>query len=428
MKKTLLIGFCCVHLCLIHAQIFAQERLEGRILSEGDSLPLPGAVVKIKGSPHVVVTDGAGWFQLEIEPGEHLLQLNMLGYRPQEMGVVVPIEDPLIFVMEQESFGLDEVEVLSTGYQQLPRERATGSFVHVDQDLVDRRVSTGILERLEDVTSGLIFNRTGGTGDRINIRGRSTFHANSQPLIIVDNFPYDGDIQNLNPNDVESITVLRDAAAASIWGAQAGNGVIVITTKSGRKGEWPRISINSNTTMGERSDAFYRPRMSSGEVIGMERELFGRNYYNNQLTNINRPPLTPAVEALFDHRDGRITQEQLHFQLDQYAGHDVRSDFDRYFNRPSLLQQHAISVRGGSDSHSYLFSVGYDQNREDLVSNQNSRLSIQSKNEWKLLNGRLQVYNTVYYTQRGSQRSNEGIGEVYLTGISPTYAYAKMAD
>jgi TonB-dependent SusC/RagA subfamily outer membrane receptor len=92
-----------------------------------------------------------------------------------------------------------------------------------------------VLSRLEDVTSGLIFNRNveGNTND-ISIRGRSTIFGNARPLIVIDNFPYDGDINNINPNDVESVTVLKDAAAASIWGARAGNGVIVITTKGKR--------------------------------------------------------------------------------------------------------------------------------------------------------------------------------------------------
>src|SRR5690606_1445510 len=126
---------------------------------------------------------------------------------------------------------LQELEVVSTGYQEIPRERATGSFVQLDETTLNRRVSTSILERLEDITPGLIFNRTLQNNDPITIRGRSTINANPRPLIVVDNFPYDGEIENINPNDVEKITVLKDAAAASIWGAQAGNGVIVITTK-----------------------------------------------------------------------------------------------------------------------------------------------------------------------------------------------------
>ena len=117
-------------------------------------------------------------------------------------------------------------------------EGSTGSFVQVDNKLLNRRVRTNILDRLEGVTSGLLFNKNSLTANEklgITIRGRNTLDdkVSADPLIVLDNFPYDGDISNINPNDIESITVLKDAAAASIWGARSGNGVIVITTKKG---------------------------------------------------------------------------------------------------------------------------------------------------------------------------------------------------
>ena len=127
----------------------------------------------------------------------------------------------------------------STGYQKIPKERATGSFVQVDSMLLNRSVSTNILDRLDGVTSGLIFNKNkpNGTFTDISIRGRSTIFGNDKPLIVLDNFPYEGDASNINPNDVASITVLKDAAAASIWGTRAGNGVIVINTKNAKFGQ-----------------------------------------------------------------------------------------------------------------------------------------------------------------------------------------------
>src|SRR6185369_565086 len=96
-------------------------------------------------------------------------------------------------------------------------------------------------------------------GIDISIRGVSTLLSNNQPLIIVDNFPYDGNIANINPNDIESITVLKDAAAASIWGAFSGNGVIVITTKKGRVNQKLSVDVNANVTIGKKPDLFYNP-------------------------------------------------------------------------------------------------------------------------------------------------------------------------
>src|SRR6185312_1002579 len=143
--------------------------------------------------------------------------------------------------------------VVSTGYEILPKERATGSFVQIDNALINRSVGTNILDRLNGITSGLTFTQPSllsQGASTIEIHGRSTLFANPNPLVVVDNFPYDGDFGNINPNDVESITVLKDATASSIWGARAGNGVIVITTKKGRLNSTPKVSFNTSVNVG----------------------------------------------------------------------------------------------------------------------------------------------------------------------------------
>src|SRR5690606_1171921 len=117
------------------------------------------------------------------------------------------------------------------GYQQLPKERSTGAFTQLSENLLNEQVGTDVLSRLEAVANGVSFNRTAVGGGDLTIRGLSSMQGEKKPLIVVDNFPYEGDLDNLNPNDVANITLLKDAAASSIWGARAGNGVIVITTK-----------------------------------------------------------------------------------------------------------------------------------------------------------------------------------------------------
>ena len=116
-----------------------------------------------------------------------------------------------------------------------------------------RRVSPNILDRIDGISSGVLFNTnivTGTNQSTITIRGRSTIFSNPNPLVVVDNFPYSGDINNINPDDVESITILKDASSASIWGALSGNGVIVITTKKGKLNQQPRLVFNTSETVG----------------------------------------------------------------------------------------------------------------------------------------------------------------------------------
>ncbi|RZS95782.1 TonB-dependent receptor plug domain-containing protein [Cecembia calidifontis] len=235
-----------------------------------------------------------------------------------------PKEELLLIKLRPQDLSLSEVEIVSTGYQQLPKERATESFVQVENELISRRITTNLIDRLEDITPGLRFNRTGT--DPINIRGRDTLFANNRPLVIIDNFPYDGPLENINPNDVESITVLRDAAAASIWGARAGNGVIVINTKRGGFNTPVTVSITSNISTTDRQDAFYRPLMGTQDYISIERDLFNRGFYAGTENSIVRAPLSPVIETLIDARDGRITQQQADNIIEGFSMMDVRND------------------------------------------------------------------------------------------------------
>src|SRR5690606_2646704 len=114
----------------------------------------------------------------------------------------------------------------------------------------------------------------------LRVRGLSTIESNAAPLIVIDNFPFEGDISTLNPNDILEITILRDAAAASIWGARAGNGVIVITTKQGQYNQPVRISVNSNINVVNKPDLFYSQNyLPSSTVMEIQEELFERNTY-----------------------------------------------------------------------------------------------------------------------------------------------------
>ena len=271
MKQTIILFFILFTCSLAQAQTI----LKGRIISATDSLPLPGASIRIQGNNTGQSTAADGSFSISINE-DNVLHVSYLGYQSREINLRLQHDNPLLILLQENENRLSEV-VVSTGYQSLPKERATGSFVQVDNELLNRRVSTDVLSRLEDAVPGLVFNRQGDS--RISIRGQSTISANAEPLIVLDNFPYEGDINSINPNDIESITVLKDAAAASIWGARAGNGVIVINTKKGRYKQALKVAVNSSVNIGARPDLFYEPKISSSDYIAMEQLLFSRGFY-----------------------------------------------------------------------------------------------------------------------------------------------------
>src|SRR5690606_13683879 len=162
---------------------------------------------------------------------------------------------PLEIILDSTNNVIEEV-LVNTGYSILPKERATGSFAYVGSAELNTMTTENFLERLEGKVAGLQFDNRSGT-PLLNVRGLNTFSSgSSKPLIVVDNFPYDGDLENINPNDIESVSVLKDAAASSIWGSRAGNGVIVVTTKKGSSRSRNEINFSGNVLVTQKPDIF----------------------------------------------------------------------------------------------------------------------------------------------------------------------------
>lgn len=389
--------------------LYAQEGklLSGEVRSATDRQSLPGANVLIKGTSKGTVTNSEGSFSLSVASDSITLVVSYLGFISQEKLVIPSSGNPLVFYLEPDQVILAEVEVLSTGYQEMPRERASGSFVQLGQEMVDRRVSTNILDRLQDITPGLIFNRSNESQDPISIRGRSTIFANTMPLVIVDNFPYDGPLENINPNDVASFTILRDAAAASIWGARAGNGVIVITTKNGTAGKAPQVSFNSNVILSEMPDLFYAPRMENEDFVEVERMLFDRGYYKNSENSNSKTALSPVVETLIAERDGIISSDEAERRLLGYKTHDVRNEFQAIYYRPRASQQYSLGIRGGGDHSTYAVSAGYDRSNETVVGNTRERITLNAKNSWLFMQDKLDANLGLYFTDSGVSTATE---------------------
>ncbi|WP_439490714.1 SusC/RagA family TonB-linked outer membrane protein [Algoriphagus sp.] len=396
-----------------------QSMLAGRVLDEGN-LPLPGAMVNLVGTEYRTITDAEGIFEVSVPDGEYKLVISYIGMESWEMDISIPLTNPLVIVMIPSELELEAVDIVSTGYQTLPKERATGSFVFLDSQLVQRKVSTTILDRLEDITPGLQFNRgPQAAGDPISIRGRSTLFSNTSPLIIVDNFPYDGPLDNINPNDVASISVLKDAAAASIWGARAGNGVIVITTIKGQQERPLQVSFNSNVTLTEHRDLFYIPQMSIDGFIGIEEGLFSENYYLSRENNINQTKLSPAVETMIALRDGKISPQEAEAEMELHRNSDLRKDIQDNYLQNGINQQYALSLRGGGKHSGYHLSLGYDRIQADVKGNGGNRWTLASGNQWKLLGDRLEAGLTFNLANQNSQTT---------TTLPAGYAYDRLVD
>ncbi|MHA7129244.1 SusC/RagA family TonB-linked outer membrane protein [Algoriphagus namhaensis] len=422
--------FVFMVVCLMAQQLFGQaNETKGIIRDAVSKEPLIGASVRIVENGIGKITDEQGLFSFSLEKGTYTLIVNYLGYQPGKLEFTVPENTRLSLDLKPEDMNLDQVEVVATGYQEIPKSRASGSFVTVNEELIDRRVSTNLIDRLEDVTSGLILNRTGDVGrDPISIRGRSTLGRFAQPLIVIDNFPYDGSLEDINPNDVASITVLRDAAAASIWGARAGNGVIVITTKTGKLDQPVRVSFTGNANWIEHTDPFQSPVLGVNDFIDMEERLFGQGFYTSLENNRGNAVISPVVETLIAARDGQISESEAQARIAEFRTFDLRNDLNRYLYRTQLNQQYNLGLSGGGNAHSYRISLGYDHIGEEIVGNNSDRITFSLRNDFKLLNNRLSIQTGLYGVKSNSLDQNLGPDDLIYSPTSAIYPYARLAD
>ena len=426
MKPLILSTLLTLMVLLNATRMKAQSILSGKV-QNSDGKAQPQANVKLLLSKTTATTDEAGAFQIKMNIIGDTLMVSHLGFKPQKVFVRSTIRQQLVITLIQDAQALEEVTI-STGYYQVPRERATGSFSHVDQKLINRTNSPDIISRLEGITSGLQFNRQQVTGEakktpNLRIRGLATIESDETPLIVLDNFPYEGDINNINPNDVESVTLLKDAAAASIWGARAGNGVIVITTKKGRHNQPTSIALNSNFTIGGKPDLKYnRNFLPSQTVLDIEQERFTANGYTEDPLTV----LPDFVESLIRNKNGELSDADLQQQRNQLAANDIREEALKYLYRKSLNQQYAINLNGGSPTHTYFISGGYDRAQDNVKGNRSSRVSLNARNSFTLLQN-LELNTSIRYTDQNLQ--NNGIT---LSSLNPegqqVSAYQRLID
>jgi len=333
--------------------------VRGRILDEAGN-PMPGASVKVKGTHLVTKTNKDGDFSLSGVDDNAILQISFIGYELKEVKALKNLGNVYLTLSSDK---LEEVAVFSTGYQKIPKERATGAFDLISAKQMQNKIQTNILERLEGVTPGLLLingkdnpNSDPAKDDGLTIRGVSTLYGTKRPLIVVDNFPIEGDINSINPNDVESITILKDAAAASIWGARAANGVIVITTKQGKKGEIT-FQYSNSFQFQAKPNISYLDRLSAADDIAIERKLLTPAYESNIFNGRNT--FSGFAKLFMDSVAGRITPSAYLSEVERLKGLDNTQQIKDLLMQNPFTQNHSLSFSGGNEKNQYYGSINY---------------------------------------------------------------------
>lgn len=383
--------------------------------------PIAGASITVKRTGKVYIADARGTFTISDARQGDILIFSSVGYGRQEYSWNG--EPNLSIQLRVETNALDAVTIkVNTGYQQLPKERVTGSFTQIDQATINLQVGTNTLSRLEGVANSVFFDKNPNRTP-ITVRGYSSINGPKNPLIVVDNFPYEGDLNNINPNDIESITILKDAAAASIWGTRAGNGVIVITTKKGKLNQPLTMEFNSNITVTDKPDLYYLPQMSTGEFIDVEQYLFDKGFYNREINNRSRPALSPVEELLIKKSNGQIPADEASRQINALRERDVRKDFDQYIYQKGVLQQYALNMYGGNSNFGYFISGGYDKN-SDVLAASYQRINLRAQSIFKPF-PKLQISSSLAYTETQSRSGKPAYAAITI-GSKRLYPYAQL--
>ena len=380
---------------LVNAQV---RKVTGTVTSEEDGLPVVGASVLVKGTTVGTVTDIDGNFTISNVPSSAgTLVVSFIGLQTQE----VKIQPVMKVVMQSDDKVLDEVVV--TGYGVQRKASFTGAATIVGEDVIAKKSDANFVKALEGAVPGVQMNNSTsmpGIWGSIYVRGRGSLNSGTQPLYVIDGMPVDSDTDEgsltatsnnsvdpmsmLNPADIESVTVLKDAAATAIYGSRAANGVIVITTKKGKEG---KFNINLDVKQGFVSMANNNMDFANAE----------------QTMNLFADGLTAA--------QGGTWQENYDYLANEYFGWDGKTSTDWMdeITRKGYYQDYNLNMQGRSGSTGYYVSLGY-LNTEGLVKSADferfsGRLNLDSKFKWATV-GVNTSYS--YSTQNGFSLSTSG--------------------
>ncbi|MGJ8734689.1 MAG: carboxypeptidase-like regulatory domain-containing protein, partial [Cellulophaga sp.] len=393
-----------------------QIQITGKVLDKS-SLPLLGVTILVEGTANGVTTDFDGNYKIKAKPGD-VLSFSYVGYLTQK--ITVKENETVINVVLKENVNvLDEVTVISTGYQQISEERSTGAFETIKKSQLDKPASS-ISERLVGMVAGLQSTiNADGTVD-FQIRGQSSLFADQQPLIVLDGFPIEGGFETINPNDVESITVLKDAAAASIWGAKSANGVIVVTTKKAKQGK-TNISVSSFVKVSDKLDLDYSiASASANDVLAYEQAAFDSNFFGSLFggpqgaSPFNMSVYSLGLTAMNEARLGRITDAERDATLSRLSGLDNKKQIEDYLLQSPITRQYNISVAGGSETMKNNLSLLFEDNKTYFKGDQQNKYLINYTSKIKI-NDRLD-FDFAGMMQYREIRNNSGEQNIFGEG------------
>lgn len=354
----------------------SQRLIKGKVLDQ-DGVAIPGASVIVKGTSIGTATNVDGTFSLNVPEGKELVVVSFIGYAPVEFSATD--KESFQLALKPDAKRIDEVVV--TGFQTLSKERATGAFAKVSSEELEKYSTTSLSQKLQASMNGVMVKPDGA----IEIRGLSTLNTaggKSDPLIVVDGFPIEGGLGSINPNDIENITILKDAAAASIYGIKSANGVIVITTKAGSKKKF-MVDANIDYSVTEKPSLDYFDKMNANDAVDLQWDAYNRGFFDNTLANIYSP-YSYVGQLYKEHKAGDASALDRLAKLKQY-GNLTQHQYEDMLMRRSTTGQYGVSISGGSSNNQYIVSGKIEDGSSMYKGNDSKKFYLDSRIKLKLL-------------------------------------------
>lgn len=389
---TLLVGLIAVPVSIMAADnpVTAQTTpttsliVKGKVVDDTGE-PLPGATIMVKGTSIGTGTDIDGNFSLEFKSRQKVtLAISYVGMERRELQAAPG--DDLYIVLSPNGNMLDELIV--SGYQTISRERATGSAIVLGSEKLDKIQAPDLSAKLEGIAPGLtVYNNS------MSIRGASSFAVDATPLLVIDGQPATGlTMDDINPNIIEGVTVLKDAAATSLYGVRAANGVIVITTKRGRDSK-----LDINASLGYYIKPLpsldYQHYASTGDIIDLEQQflLTDPDYMSNPsgyfstMTGKSSAKYMSGVDMLYYNlANGNIDEAQLNASLAALRLNDYRRQYRERMQHTALTQDYNLSLNKGGDTYGFYAAVRYQTVGQYNTFDSDDRFSLYLKNDLKI--------------------------------------------
>ncbi len=323
--------------------------IQGRVTNDKGE-PISGVTVAVRGTNRSVATNERGEFYLAGIADDAVLVFSSVSTEPYEMKVNA--RSSFTVSLQTRVTRMEDINVtVATGYQTLSPGRATGSYHVTDEKELGRLATTDYRQRLQGIVPGLAVNRN----NIVTIRGQGTFNAEQSPLVVIDGVPVEGADYKINPDDIQQITVLKDAASASIWGVRSANGVIVITTKRGNRSGKTTVNYNNFISLEEAADL--------ADLRLLASPVYARGEWNKYLsfgTGFLQPySFVTEIGKIYNDYKADNNLSRANSRIDSIGAFDNQEERESLFYRNALMNNHTISVKTGDQRASHYLSVNY---------------------------------------------------------------------